>query len=117
VAIPRKERAKYLYFAYEEGILIEHTFVGTNLKIVGFVDDNSEAAMTLGEDDYKELAYTYLNYKNGGYKHCKGCGRLFKMHKSAPGRLYCKECGQKVDEGKKNYFGPTKAALSLIYLF
>lgn len=95
VAIPSKERAKYLYFAYEEGILIEHTFVGTNLKIVGFVDDNSEATMTLGEDDYKELAYTYLNYKNGGYKHCKGCGRLFKMHKGAPGRLYCKECGQK----------------------
>ena len=29
----------------------------------------------------------------------------------------CKECGKKVDEGKKNYFGPTKAALSLIYLF
>lgn len=95
VAIPSKERAKYLYFAYEEDILIEHTFVGTNLKIVGFVNDNSEAVMTLGEDDYKELAYTYLNYKNGGYKHCKGCGRLFKMHKSAPGRLYCKECGQK----------------------
>jgi len=95
VAIPSKERASYLHFAYEDGILIEHTFVGTNLKIVGFVDNNSEAVMTLGEDDYKELAYTYLNYKNGGYKHCKGCGRLFKMHKSAPGRLYCKECGQK----------------------
>lgn len=29
----------------------------------------------------------------------------------------CVECGEKVDEGHKNYFGPTKAALSLIYLF
>lgn len=95
VAIPSKERAKYLYFAYEDGILVEHTFVGTNLKIVGFVDNESDAALILNEDDYKELAYTYLNYKNGGYKHCKGCGRLFKMHKSEPGRLYCKECGQK----------------------
>lgn len=95
VAIPSKERANYLHFAYEDGILIEHTLVGTNLKIVSFVDDDSEAVMTLNEDDYKELAYTYLNYKNGGYKHCKGCGRLFKMHKSEPGRLYCKECGQK----------------------
>ena len=95
VAIPCKERATYLHFAYEDGILTEHTFVGTNLKIVAFVDNNSDVVMELGEDDYKELAYTYLNYKNGGYKHCKNCGRLFKMHKSEPGRLYCKECGQK----------------------
>lgn len=29
----------------------------------------------------------------------------------------CVECGDKVDEGHKNYFGPTKAAVSLIYLF
>lgn len=95
VAIPCKERAGYLHFAYQEGILVEHTFVGTNLKVVGFVNDDSETVIELGEDDYKELAYAYLNYKNGGYKHCKSCGKLFKMHKSAPGRLYCKECGQK----------------------
>ena len=95
VSIPCKERAMYLRFAYDDGLLIEHTLVGTNLKIVGFVDDDSDVAIELGEDDYKELAYTYLNYKNGGYKRCKKCGRLFKMHKSAPGRLYCKECGQK----------------------
>lgn len=95
VSIPCKERASYLYFAYQDGLLVEHTFVGTNLKVVGFIDDDSDVVMDLGEDDYKELAYTYLNYKNGGYKHCNGCGRLFKMHKSSPGRLYCKECGQK----------------------
>ena len=95
VAIPCKERAVYLHFAYQDGILVEHMYVGTNLKIVGFVDDSSETVMELGEDDYKELAYAYLNYKNGGYKHCKKCGKLFKMHKNSPGRLYCKECGQK----------------------
>ena len=95
VAIPCKERAMYLNFAYQEGILVEHMFVGTNLKVVGFVDDDSEAVIELGEDDYKELAYAYLNYKNGGYKHCKNCGKLFKMQKSSPGRLYCKDCGQK----------------------
>lgn len=100
VAIPCKERASYLHFAYQDGILIEHMFVGTNLKIVGFVDDASEIAIELGEDDYKELAYTYLNYKNGGYKHCKNCGRLFKMNKNAPARLYCKECGQKEESDR-----------------
>ena len=97
VSIPCKERAMYLHFAYQEGILIEHSFVGTNLKIVGFIDNDSEQVLELGESDYKELAYVYLNYKNGGYKHCHGCGKLFKMHKSSPGRLYCKECGQKTE--------------------
>lgn len=92
VSIPCKERASYLNFAYKDGLLAEHMFVGTNLKIVSFVEDGEDIVMTLGEDDYKELAYTYLNYKSGGYKRCKNCGRLFKMHKSAPGRLYCKEC-------------------------
>jgi hypothetical protein len=95
VSIPCKERAAYLHFAYQDGILVEHTFVGTNLKIVGFVDNDSEPVIELGESDYKELAYAYLNYKNGGYKHCKSCGKLFKMNKNSPGRLYCKECGQK----------------------
>jgi hypothetical protein len=98
VSIPCKERAAYLHFAYEDGILLEHMFVGTNLKIVDFVENNSDAVMTLNEDDYKELAYTYLNYKNGGYKHCKKCGKLFKMHKNEPGRLYCKDCGKKEEK-------------------
>lgn len=97
VAIPSKERASYMKFAYDDGILVEHTFVGTNLKIVGFVNDSSDAIMELQEDDYKELAYTYLNYKSGGYKRCKNCGKLFKMHKKQSGRLYCKECGHKED--------------------
>lgn len=100
VAIPCKERAAYMHFAYQDGLLVEHMFVGTNLKVVGFVDDSSESVMELGEDDYKELAYAYLNYKNGGYKHCKSCGKLFKMHKNSPGRLYCKDCGQKRDSNR-----------------
>ena len=92
VSIPCKERASYLHFAYKEGILDEHVFVGTNLKIVSFISNESEVVMTLGEDDYKELAYAYLNYKSGGYKRCKHCGKLFKMKKSEPARLYCKDC-------------------------
>lgn len=32
-------------------------------------------------------------------------------------RYTCKSCGRKLDSGKDNYFGPTKAALSLVYLF
>lgn len=29
----------------------------------------------------------------------------------------CANCGRRIDSGKKNYWGPTKAAVSLIYLF
>jgi hypothetical protein len=29
----------------------------------------------------------------------------------------CKECGDMVEKSNKSYFGPTKAALSLVYLF
>lgn len=99
VAIPCKDRAEYLRFAYDDGILDVHTFVGTNLKIVSFISDD-EQVMELGENDYKELAYVYLNYKNGGYKSCKCCGRLFKINKREPGRLYCKECSQKEPSSK-----------------
>jgi hypothetical protein len=97
VSIPCKERAEYLHFAYQAGILTEHSFVGTNLKIVNFVDNDSEVVLELGEDDYKELAYTYLNYKTGGYRKCRGCGRLFKVNKKSHNKLYCKECGTQED--------------------
>jgi len=29
----------------------------------------------------------------------------------------CATCGRVLDEGKKNYFGPTKTAISLVYVF
>lgn len=32
-------------------------------------------------------------------------------------RYECRECGTKLDTGKKNYFGPTKLAVNLVYLF
>ena len=99
VAIPCKDRAGYLRFVYNDGILEEHTYVGTNLKIVSFISDG-EPAIILGENDYKELAYAYLNYKNGGYKPCKKCGKLFKINKREPGRLYCKECSQHNEENR-----------------
>ena len=43
----------------------------------------------LSENNYKELAFTYMNWKYGGYKECCGCGRLFKPKGNAQ---YCKSC-------------------------
>lgn len=31
-------------------------------------------------------------------------------------KFYCIKCGEKIDEGVRNYFGPTNAGLSLVYL-
>lgn len=31
-------------------------------------------------------------------------------------RYECQTCGKKIDDGTKNYFGPTKAGISLIYI-
>lgn len=32
-------------------------------------------------------------------------------------QYYCKECGKETDKGHHNYFGPTKAAINLVYVF
>ena len=32
-------------------------------------------------------------------------------------RFPCKECGRKIDDGSHHYFGPTKAAVNIVYLF
>lgn len=69
-------------------------------------DENDPVVLELDEANYYELAFTYLNWKeNGGYKKCRGCGRLFRVKKQAmgendkpikyeqyPGSLYCRKC-------------------------
>ena len=75
-------------------------------------DENDPVILELDESNYYELAYTYLNWKNGGgFKKCKNCGRLFRVKKSsdknlgndyglASMSLYCKDCSQKRSEPK-----------------
>ena len=94
VSVPASERDYYYHFVYESGILVPHTSIGHNMQIVGVISDdhNDEVVMTLDEDDFKELAYAYLNFKQGGYKRCKMCGRLFKIQKSKPAKMYCHLC-------------------------
>ena len=75
--------------------LIESNSSGANLyEHVLFVSNNDgdEVVLELSEVDYKELAYTYLFYKNGfsGYKHCGKCGILVKINSNS--QKYCKDC-------------------------
>mgnify|MGYP002770548764 FL=1 len=84
VVIPAKERDLYFGFAYREGLLKQNFSIGYNALTAAFVNhDEDEVVLTLDECDYLELAYSYLNYKNGGYKRCKECGRWFKAKNNA----------------------------------
>jgi hypothetical protein len=88
VVIPVKERNLYFGFAYQEGVLKQNFSIGYNALTAAFVDhEEDEIVLTLDEYDYLELAYSYLNYKNGGYKRCKTCGRWFRVRNNA--MQYC----------------------------
>jgi len=91
VVIPASERDYYLHFAYDSGVLLPNFSIGSNMQLVGVIshEEDDEPALTLNEYDYQELAYTYLNFKNGGYKRCAQCGSWFKTKTTEPGALYC----------------------------
>ena len=111
VVIPTKERNLYFGFAYKEGILKQNFSIGYNALTAAFIDhDEDDVVLTLDEYDYLELAYAYLNYKNGGYKRCETCGRWFKaksnsakycsIHRpnyetSENVKIECVECGKR----------------------
>lgn len=88
VVVSAKDRDAYFGFAYKEGLLKQNFSIGYNALTAAFVDhDDGEVVLTLDEYDYLELAYAFLNYKNGGYKRCKMCGRWFRVKNNA--MQYC----------------------------
>lgn len=83
---------------------IESNSSGVNLyEHILFVSDDKddETVLELSEVDYKELAYTYLYYKNGfyGYVHCEKCGRLVKQKSNR--QKFCDECAEKIHREQK----------------
>lgn len=81
LAIPKNERNKYLHIAYQAGIISMNFSIGYDAITTGFVShfNDDQVIMELDEYDYMDLAYSYLNYKNGGYKRCKVCNKWFKV--------------------------------------
>ena len=84
-------------------------------------DEDDPVVLELDESNYYELAFTYLNWKNGGgYKKCKNCGKLFRVRHNAMGKndknknelseeaLYCRSCASKYDP---KYKGKDEMAL------
>ena len=128
VTIPAKERAYYIYDMIHDShgakIYLNYNNADTRKRLDSISDNEDDPVMLeLDESNYYELAYTYLNWKNGGgFKKCKNCGRLFRIKgatsdngvKNKDGQrkesLYCRRCST-VD--KPEYKG--KDAMSLDY--
>lgn len=92
VSVPTSEREYILYQIIQRGYLDYPIKNDTSCLMVNFIDDEGEVELTVDEVDCKELAYTYLNWKNnGGYDRCERCGRLFRKNKN---RKYCYDCAK-----------------------
>lgn len=85
-------------------------------KRIDYISDSEDdpVVFELDESNYYELAFTYLNWKNGGgYKKCKNCGKLFKVRGNVIGKninmneqnnnsLYCRTCAPKYEPKYKD---------------
>lgn len=103
VPCPYKERPYFMSFLYkdretgsfadrqEESYGRLRAQIRHKLNYVSY-DEEDPIVLELTENNYKELAFTYLNWKNGGYKECKSCGRLFRAKANTQ---YCKKCRPK----------------------
>ena len=101
ITIPVAERNVFMQFAYDCGVLSRHSRAASTEKKVLFVsqDDNDEVVLRLTENDFRDLAYTYLAYITPHkYRRCVSCGSWMK--KDSKDRRICKECSDKGIEEK-----------------
>jgi hypothetical protein len=98
--IPASERDYFIYDLIhgepQAAIYLNFKNDDTSKRIDYISDDeNDPVILELDESNYYELAFTYLNWKNGGgFKKCRGCGRLFRVKKSAMGKKEQSELNQ-----------------------
>ena len=59
------------------------------------------------------FGYQWLLNRNWNLEASVGVGYLYVKYEKYP----CASCGTRLDKGHKNYVGPTKAAVSLVYMF
>lgn len=99
ISVPTDEREYILNYLVKSGCLNCPKKNDTKCLIVNFIDDDGDPELIVDEIGCKELAYTYLNWKNGGgYDKCESCGRLFKKNRH---RKYCYECSKHQIDGDK----------------
>lgn len=99
VSVPTDEREYILHELIKSGHIDYPKKNDTCCLMVTFIDDDGATELIVDETDCKELAYTYLNWKNsGGYDRCENCGRLFRKNRH---RKYCYECAKYQPVGDK----------------
>lgn len=101
VTIPVADRNIFMQFAYDCGVLSRHSRAASTEKKVLFVsqDENDKVVLKLKENDFKDLAYTYLAYKTPHqFRRCVMCNCWIK--KDSQDRRLCKECSNKGIEEK-----------------
>lgn len=91
VTMPVKDRNMFLSFLYDNQLVQRNLNPDSSGFKLLYIYDEDETALLLSENNYKELAFTYMNWKYGGYKECCSCGRLFKPKGNAQ---YCKSCAK-----------------------
>lgn len=94
VSVPVDDREYILYEIVKKGFLDYPKKNDTQCLIVNFMNFD-DVVLELDETDCQELAYVYLNWKNGnkGYAKCHKCGRWMKQSKTKP-RTYCEGCAR-----------------------
>lgn len=101
ITIPAKDRDVFMQFAYDKRVLLRHSRAASIEKTVGFIsnDENDKVVLRLKENDFKDLAYTYLAYKTSHkFRRCVVCNCWMK--KDSKDRRLCKECSTKEEKEK-----------------
>lgn len=96
ITIPVNERDVFMQFAYDKGLLQRHTWPDSIIKKVLFISHNvnDKVVLRLSENDFKDLAYTYLAYLTPNkFRRCVVCKRWIR--RDSKGRQICKECSDK----------------------
>lgn len=82
----------------------------SDVKLLGVENERSQGWGTGGGVSY---GYQWLLSKHWNLEATVGVGYLYLDYDKYP----CANCGSKIESGHKHYFGPTQAAISIMYLF
>lgn len=82
----------------------------SDVKLLGVENERSQGWGTGGGVSY---GYQWLLSEHWNLEATVGVGYLYLDYDKYP----CANCGSKIESGHKHYFGPTQAAISIMYLF
>ena len=92
ISVPADDREYILHDILVKNLISCPKKNDTKCLMVNFIDGDGDDELVLNEIDCQELAYIYLQWKNGkGFKRCKSCGRLMRSKGSKDICAYCEQ--------------------------